>query len=87
MLEKDGSRGQHNPPYAFLMLREAKRRGFVKIITYTLEVEAGVSLRAVGWDREERIRARSPVRYTRALPSVTKGSAIKRSAVRSGRLA
>ena len=29
--------------------REAKRRGFQKILTYTLETEAGTALRAVGW--------------------------------------
>lgn len=30
--------------------REAKRRGFAKIITYTLETEAGTSLKAVAWE-------------------------------------
>lgn len=30
--------------------REAKRRGFQKIITYTLESEAGTGLKACGWD-------------------------------------
>ncbi len=32
--------------------REAKRRGFVKVITYTLESEAGTSLRGAGWELE-----------------------------------
>lgn len=32
--------------------REAKRRGFDKIITYTLESEAGGALRASGWNDE-----------------------------------
>lgn len=32
--------------------REAKRRGFHKIITYTLESESGASLRAAGWTPE-----------------------------------
>jgi hypothetical protein len=30
--------------------REAKRRGFSRIITYTLESEAGTTLRAAGWE-------------------------------------
>ena len=32
--------------------REARARGFGKIITYTLEIESGTALRAVGWARE-----------------------------------
>jgi len=32
--------------------REAKARGFERIITYTLEEEEATALRAVGWDRE-----------------------------------
>lgn len=31
--------------------REAKRRGFRLILTYTLETEAGTTLKAAGWDR------------------------------------
>ena len=34
--------------------REAKRRGFTKIITYTLETESGTSLKAAGWHVEHR---------------------------------
>lgn len=30
--------------------REAKRRGFARIITYTLETEAGTTLKAAGWE-------------------------------------
>jgi hypothetical protein len=30
--------------------REARRRGFRRIVTYTLESESGVSLRAAGWE-------------------------------------
>lgn len=36
--------------------REAKRRGFSRIITYTLEAEAGTTLRAAGWVPESRSR-------------------------------
>lgn len=32
--------------------REAKKRGFKKIITYTLQSESGVSLKAAGWNNE-----------------------------------
>lgn len=32
--------------------REARRRGFERIVTYTLESERGTTLRAAGWDRE-----------------------------------
>lgn len=32
--------------------REAKRRSFRRIITYTLESEAATALKAVGWERE-----------------------------------
>ena len=32
--------------------REAKKRGFEKIITYTLQTESGVSLKAAGWLNE-----------------------------------
>lgn len=36
--------------------REAKRRGFKKIITYTLESESGVSLKAAGWIAEAKTK-------------------------------
>ncbi len=36
--------------------REAKRRGFSKIITYTLESEEGVGLKAAGWTAEATTR-------------------------------
>lgn len=36
--------------------REAKRRGFRKIITYTLESEPGTTLKAAGWIPEARTR-------------------------------
>lgn len=39
--------------------REAKRRGFNRIITYTLASEPGTSLRAAGWVPESRVRGRS----------------------------
>ena len=38
--------------------REAKRRGFERIITYTLESEPGTTLRAVGWAAEAVVRGR-----------------------------
>jgi hypothetical protein len=38
--------------------REAKKRGFRKIITYTLESEPGTSLRAAGYVPEAKVRAR-----------------------------
>jgi len=38
--------------------REAKQRGMWKIITYTRDDEAGVSLKAAGWIPEARVRAR-----------------------------
>ena len=39
--------------------REARRRGFRRIITYTREDEHATTLRAAGWTREATIRARS----------------------------
>ncbi|MHA6346439.1 XF1762 family protein [Roseivivax sp. CAU 1761] len=36
--------------------REARRRGYSKIITYTLSSESGASLRASGWAEEDRSR-------------------------------
>jgi hypothetical protein len=39
--------------------REAKRRGYAKIITYTLETESGVSLEAAGWMPEARTKGGS----------------------------
>lgn len=39
--------------------REAKRRGFQRIITYTLETEAGTTLRAAGWREEARTKGGS----------------------------
>lgn len=39
--------------------REAERRGFCKIITYTRQDESGTSLRAVGWDCEGEAGGRS----------------------------
>lgn len=39
--------------------REAKKRGFEHIVTYTLESEAGTSLIAAGWEREAEVRGRS----------------------------
>lgn len=39
--------------------REAKRRGYAKIITYTFVSESGVSLKAAGWTVEARVRGRS----------------------------
>jgi len=41
-------------------VREAKRRGFVKVITYTLEDEDGASLRGAGFEVEARTKARGP---------------------------
>jgi hypothetical protein len=38
--------------------REAKRRGWCKIITYTRCDEPGTTLRAAGWARETRVRGR-----------------------------
>ena len=38
--------------------REAERRGFVRIVTYTREDESGASLNAAGWERELVVRGR-----------------------------
>ena len=38
--------------------REAQRRGWRKIITYTRADEAGTSLRAAGWTQEAKVRGR-----------------------------
>lgn len=38
--------------------REAKKRGFERVITYTMEHEPGVTLRAVGWKPEACVRGR-----------------------------
>lgn len=38
--------------------REAERRGFARIVTYTLSDESGVSLRAAGWTPEATVRGR-----------------------------
>jgi len=46
--------------------REAKRRGFQKIISYVLEEEDGTTLKAVGWIREHRTRGGSWNRPGRA---------------------
>lgn len=39
--------------------REAKKRGFAKIITYTLESESGTTLKAAGWIAEARTKGGS----------------------------
>lgn len=39
--------------------REALKRGFVKVITYTLEEESGVTLKAAGWAIEHTTKAKS----------------------------
>lgn len=39
--------------------REAKRRGFARIITYLLETESGTSVEAAGWKREARTKGGS----------------------------
>jgi hypothetical protein len=46
--------------------REAKRRGFAKIITYTLETEPGTTLKAAGWTPEARTKGGSWNRPGRA---------------------
>lgn len=46
--------------------KEARRRGFKKILTYTLESEEGTSLRAAGWQPEARTRGGSWNRKGRA---------------------
>jgi hypothetical protein len=38
--------------------REARKRGFERIVTYTLESEPGTTLRAAGWQPEATVRAR-----------------------------
>jgi len=45
--------------------RETKRRGFAKIITYTLETERGTSLKGAGWTAEHRTRAEKWSRKSR----------------------
>lgn len=39
--------------------REAKRRGFSRVITYTLEHEPGTTLKAAGWSQDGKTRARA----------------------------
>lgn len=39
--------------------REARRRGYIRIITYILESESGASLKASNWSREAWVRGRS----------------------------
>lgn len=46
--------------------REARRRGFTRIITYTLESESGASMRASGWFEDGRSRGGSWSRPARA---------------------
>ena len=46
--------------------REARRRGFARIITYTLESESGISLRASGWTEDGRSAGGSWSRPSRA---------------------
>lgn len=46
--------------------KEAKRRGFSKVITYVLETEDGTTLKAVGWDRETKTKGGSWNRPSRA---------------------
>jgi len=46
--------------------REAKRRGFTEIITYTLESEGGGSMRAAGWHEDGRSAGGSWSRPSRA---------------------
>lgn len=46
--------------------REARRRGFLRIITYTLESESGASMRASGWAEDGRSRGGSWSRPARA---------------------
>lgn len=46
--------------------KEAERRGFVRVITYTRADEDGASLRAAGWTKEARVRGRSWNSRTRA---------------------
>ena len=37
--------------------REARRRGFERVVTYTLQDELGTTLRAAGWEPVARVRA------------------------------
>lgn len=39
--------------------KEAKKRGFSKIITYTLDSEPGITMKAVGWEKEGSVKGRS----------------------------
>jgi hypothetical protein len=52
--------------------RQAKKRGFQKIVTYTLESEDGTSLRAAGWVPE--FRTRGGTRSCKSRPRVDKTS-------------
>jgi len=54
----DGTRNACSFLYA-AAAREAKRRGYGKIITYILESENGASLRAAGWIYEVPVRGHS----------------------------
>jgi len=50
--------------------REAKKRGFARIITYTLETEPGASLRGAGWTIEAKTRGGSWNRAARSREDV-----------------
>ena len=51
--------------------REAKRRGFSRIITYTLESEAGTSLKAAGWEIEHTSKGGGWSRPSRTRPTIS----------------
>ncbi|ABM39684.1 XF1762 family protein [Polaromonas naphthalenivorans] len=53
--------------------REARKRGFQRIITYTLESESGVSLKAAGWTIEHKVKGRSWDTPSRRLPNASPG--------------
>lgn len=56
-LATDGTRNACSMLYS-AAAREARRRGYLRVITYTLASEAGASVRAAGFHREADVRGR-----------------------------
>ena len=54
----DGTRNAASKLYGWAR-REAKRRGYNRIVTYILNSESGISLRAAGWHEVTFVKGRS----------------------------
>ena len=54
-------------------VREARKRGFQRIISYTLESESGVSLKAARWTIEHKVKGRSWDTPSRHRPNASPG--------------